>query len=1036
MNDLVTVFADLHAHNFKKFARTEGGINSRLMDACRVLESINEFNKKNKIKSTLFAGDLFHAFAAVENDVLNLVGQVLEKWEGEFVFIHGNHDTKVKDGHGKVFVGSAIFERFDGLRCVYLDKEKYELAAGPTVYGIGWRKPNQFLEMADKFIPADIFLGHQLVANPYIKDLGLLLPPQMTQYKFMVFGDFHKPYYHKDSKLLIPGATHQHRFDDEGQRRGFWALNPKTWTAEFIPIDFTPKFVTVSYAKEVSNPNDFYRVEEISKEQLPPNAIAQPDIKADFRESGLSAEMTDEALVAEYIKIAGGIPAGVDNKVVMDVGMTLLRGCETRSIKPKDWKLVYMMAANFMSLRGVHEFNLEDGLHLVSGDNGVGKTTIFEAINWGIHGTTTKGMSADDVVCDDEGKDCRVKLRFRNPAGAVLDVMRYRKHAENGNDFLFRVTGVKDEDDRTVQRENTDVTREELYQELGTNEGFFKNVNYFSQEEFEFFSTMTDAGQKALCKNIRQIDRFELAEEKARVVESKAGEQFDTLNETVGACAASISAAGYHIAELEKVSAVWVKDRVDQIGLKKEALASTSKIIAEAEKKIEILAEEKIEFEKEKKARVIVSHTVEEEAVKVIQSDMLRNAEDYGKLLAEYDGKIALLKSEKTVKKDYRHDRDGQLAVLQRALVPLQQEITKIEIAKCPLGLGACDKVNANKVAELVGERKQKIEVIEKDVEKITAEIQAADQQLQELEPKIAKAERRKEVAIEVDREERQALEQKLTGAQNKLALATAGEKEQARKDASVEQELESKMSSLRQTVSSSEERYRELKNEIQKLEIAKNDAAERAALERGNLSGLRITLAQVIEKRTAASADQDMARYWIRGFSNQGLVSYLLDGFAKRFTEMANDALLDLSAGRYSVMLSTQKKLRGKEEWREKFEFIVFVDGKKRSYKALSGGQKARINLATVVALNGIIQEQYGIAFHPFGILILDELITDLDAEGVEAVYDVLERFAVDNAVYAVTHIDSFKSMFASYINVEYDKDLKSTVIKGGADE
>ena len=109
---IFSVFSDLHAHNFKQFSKLAGGLNSRLLDAKSVLEYIADYNVKNKIKVTLFAGDLFHTFAHVENDVMNVAAGVLAKWPGDFVYVFGNHDLKVKEfqeGHGKGFAGSAIF---------------------------------------------------------------------------------------------------------------------------------------------------------------------------------------------------------------------------------------------------------------------------------------------------------------------------------------------------------------------------------------------------------------------------------------------------------------------------------------------------------------------------------------------------------------------------------------------------------------------------------------------------------------------------------------------------------------------------------------------------------------------------------------------------------------------------------------------------------------------------------------------------------------------------------------------------------------
>ncbi|HXC05555.1 MAG TPA: AAA family ATPase, partial [Bacteroidia bacterium] len=73
---------------------------------------------------------------------------------------------------------------------------------------------------------------------------------------------------------------------------------------------------------------------------------------------------------------------------------------------------------NFRSFRGEHKIKLptNPGLYLITGDNqaeprlagnGVGKSTLFDAVNWCLYGHTTRGLKAGDVVNWDE-RTCSV----------------------------------------------------------------------------------------------------------------------------------------------------------------------------------------------------------------------------------------------------------------------------------------------------------------------------------------------------------------------------------------------------------------------------------------------------------------------------------------------------------------------------------------------------------------------------------------------------------------------------------------------------
>ena len=66
-------------------------------------------------------------------------------------------------------------------------------------------------------------------------------------------------------------------------------------------------------------------------------------------------------------------------------------------------KILKLTAINFMSYERVEiDFTAFSGITLISGTNGSGKSTIFEAIVWALYGKTLRNMSAGDVVKDGE----------------------------------------------------------------------------------------------------------------------------------------------------------------------------------------------------------------------------------------------------------------------------------------------------------------------------------------------------------------------------------------------------------------------------------------------------------------------------------------------------------------------------------------------------------------------------------------------------------------------------------------------------------
>ncbi len=171
-----------------------------------------------------------------------------------------------------------------------------------------------------------------------------------------------------------------------------------------------------------------------------------------------------------------------------------------------------IVAENFMCFQNFEVDLKNKGLTQIVGEsedrsftsNGVGKTSITEAIIFCLFGSTTKGVSGDNVVNKQIGKDCFVSVEFDDG----LSVKRYRKHSKLGNALILCKNG------KEFQKKTVRETEKVLLERLNLSQDIFQILSYVSQENASFFIDSTDVNQKTMFDKILNLTKFKDAHEK------------------------------------------------------------------------------------------------------------------------------------------------------------------------------------------------------------------------------------------------------------------------------------------------------------------------------------------------------------------------------------------------------------------------------------------------------------------------------------------------------------------------------------------
>ena len=114
--------------------------------------------------------------------------------------------------------------------------------------------------------------------------------------------------------------------------------------------------------------------------------------------------------------------------------------------------------------------------------------------------------------------------------------------------------------------------------------------------------------------------------------------------------------------------------------------------------------------------------------------------------------------------------------------------------------------------------------------------------------------------------------------------------------------------------------------------------------------------------------------------FSTTGLVAYKIECLVKDLEEITNQYLVELSDGRFQISFKVNSS--------DKLNVVISDNGRDIDISALSGGEKARVNVATLLAIRKLMQT---LSSSRINLLILDETVEALDVDGKDKLVEVL---------------------------------------------
>jgi DNA repair exonuclease SbcCD ATPase subunit len=159
-----------------------------------------------------------------------------------------------------------------------------------------------------------------------------------------------------------------------------------------------------------------------------------------------------------------------------------------------------------------------------------------------------------------------------------------------------------------------------------------------------------------------------------------------------------------------------------------------------------------------------------------------------------------------------------------------------------------------------------------------------------------------------------------------------------------------------------------------------------------------------------------------IQAFSSTGIPNLIIQNVLDDLQIKSNELLSQLKPGLQLSFLVEKTKGDGTES--DTLDIHYHVNGKERYYEQLSGAMKLAVTFSLKIGLNSLLQNMVGTNIK---FLLLDEIDQSLDKASVDAFANIVKHFQNDFTILVITHNDRLKDKFNHAILVEQDLNMVS---------
>lgn len=618
-------------------------------------------------------------------------------------------------------------------------------------------------------------------------------------------------------------------------------------------------------------------------------------------------------------------------------------------------KIQSLSIDNFLTV-GSAWVELDDrGLLLIQGQNnddpsaesnGAGKSSVVDALCWGIYGTTARGVSSDAVVNKTAKKDCKVVVTLIEGVKEYT-ITRHRKHATGKNSVLIFERDTSTGAGVDMSKGTDKETQEVINKVMGCSLDVFMSAVYAGQECMPDLPGMTDKQLKLLIEEAAGVEVLSDAYTNARDRYNKAKASLDVVVSQQTLAINGKTALEVALVGQETQSKAFEDGRRERAKAELAKVLPAQKEIAEAEEALKAWDEPAARAELDEIEVKIKAHNAEKAELRRLEE------ESYAA-----EKVVATGRSELTLKK-----RD--LTNMEEALANIEAQIGK----PC----GECGKTYCEHDLEAARQaRREAIAALKSSMVPMVADL------------------KKKITAMEEAAEKAGAFAKGMTDI---TALALR----------------QRELSNLLNAIDATKRKIEAKQGEVTAIKAAANAKLTEAnpwtkAIEakKGEIeaAGKNINLlTKGIEER---GAEVELLADAVKVFGPAGVRAHILDTVTPYLNDRTREYLGALADGNIHATWATLAKT-AKGDLKEKFNIDVTNDKGAESFAGLSGGEKRKVRLATAMALQDMVASR---ATKPIEIFVGDEIDHALDEAGLERLMTVLEKKAKERGtVLIISH-------------------------------